>query len=136
MDTKKPTTDQTRTPTSDPHLFYMFAYIFLQTLVGNAILRIYVWPHFPDNGLSHFALVFGTRAILDAIGRAQYNRGTGTKVTDRDPWWVNGLVLILPTILVDLGLGGCWFRCEVRGLARGYCAASLGKSSAVKWKFW
>lgn len=109
--------------TSEHQVFYMYAYIFLQILVGNAILRIYVWPHFPSRSVSHFVYVLVTRALIDMIGRVQYHCGTGTSIKDPDRWPVR-VLLMLPPLLVDLGLGGCWYECGVRSLARGYCAAS------------
>jgi len=124
MDNKTPTKEP---PTPTIPLFYLYGYIFLQSLLANALIRIYVSPYLPGNGAGHFALVLGTRMIVDMIGRAQYYRGMGRKAVDRDPCWFNMLLLLLPGLLVDVGLGGCWFDCELRGWAKGYCAAPVGR---------
>ncbi|KAK1835262.1 hypothetical protein QBC39DRAFT_173518 [Podospora conica] len=100
-----------------------YAYLFLQNLVANIFLRLYLFPHLPGRSMVHLGLLVGARAIFSYLSRLQY-----TAITGRDfgrlSWWLQGVVSLGPTGLTDLMLGGCYYECTVRGLAVGYCAGA------------
>lgn len=100
------------------------AYLFLQTLVANIFLRLYVFPHLPGRSLIHLAIVVATRAIFSYASLWQYKTLTGRDLR-RLNWWLHNVVEFLPAWLVDLTLGGCYYECTVRSLAKGYCAVGV-----------
>jgi len=95
------------------------AYCFLQTLVANALLRLYVWPYLPGHSIfPHLFILVITRAIPGIVWIGQYRVWTGRREIDG---WLTTLVGFVPSLLVDLGLGGCYYECSVRKAVGGYC---------------
>ncbi|KAK0622343.1 hypothetical protein B0T14DRAFT_563802 [Immersiella caudata] len=98
------------------------AYLFLQNVLGNIFLRLYLFPRLPGRSMVHLAILVTTRVVVSYTSRVQYTATTGADF-GRLNWWLQFVVGFLPTWLVDLTLGGCYYECTVRSLARGYCAA-------------
>jgi hypothetical protein len=92
---------------------------FFYTLVMNSLLRIFLWPYVP--GSPHlFLVVLGTRIAVGVSWVRLYQYLTGEKTLD--PLVVSTAMGLLPTILVDLGLGSCYWSCGVRHfVSQGYC---------------
>lgn len=97
------------------------AYLFLQNSVANIFLRLYLFPRLPGRSMVHLAIVVAARAIFSYPSREQYNIMTAGNF-GRLNWWLQCVVGFLPAWLVDLTLGGCYYECTVRSLAKEYCA--------------
>ncbi|KAH6640319.1 hypothetical protein F5144DRAFT_559978 [Chaetomium tenue] len=91
---------------------------FLATLLCNALLRIFVWPHV--SGQPYLILVvIGTRCVVGVSWLRLHEWLTGER--GMDPL-LQTAIGFLPTILVDLALGSCYKSCSVRDVvARDYC---------------
>ena len=100
------------------------SYLFLQNLVSNIFLRLYLFPRLPGRSMAHLAIVVAARVIFSYPSRAQYNIMTGGSF-GRLNWWLQCVVVFLPAWLVDLMLRGCYYECMVRSLAKDYCAVDF-----------
>lgn len=83
---------------------------FLSVLVLNAMLRIFVWPRVSGSPYLIF-VVIGARIVVGVSWVRLYQRLTGEECIDP---LVQTAVGFLPTILVDLALGGCYRSCSVK----------------------
>ncbi|KAH6619615.1 hypothetical protein B0J18DRAFT_434556 [Chaetomium sp. MPI-SDFR-AT-0129] len=93
---------------------------FLATLVFNALLRIFVWPHVSSSPYL-ILVVIGTCSVVGVSWLRLHQWLTGEQKMDP---LLQTAIGFLPTILVDLGLGSCYRSCSVRGVvARGYCGS-------------
>jgi len=97
------------------------SYLFLQNSVANIFLRLYLFPRLPGRSMFHLAIVVAARLVFSYPSRAQYNIMTGGSF-GRLNRWLQCVVVFLPAWLVDLMLGGCYYECAVRSLAKEYCA--------------
>lgn len=121
MEDKQNTTTVAKSECSQLEHRLACSYLFLQNLVANIFLRLYLFPRLPGRTMVHLAIVVAARAVFSYPSRAQYNIMTGGSF-GRLNWWLRDVVVFLPAWLVDLMLGGCYYECTVRSLARGYCA--------------
>ncbi|KAL2196051.1 hypothetical protein P885DRAFT_78387 [Corynascus similis CBS 632.67] len=99
---------------------------FLQTLLFSAALRLFVWPHLalvaqggPYLHYLHYA-VWGARTAAGYLSSRLYLRLTGE---ERLGFLWQTFFGLLPSIIVDLALGGCYRGgCSLPlAVADGYC---------------
>ncbi|KAK4455514.1 hypothetical protein QBC34DRAFT_69465 [Podospora aff. communis PSN243] len=135
MNTAPPKSQEPKRPQPPSTHTLICGYLALQTLLIAGILRIYIWPHFPGPSHStlHTLFFIATRYLATLPAEAQYSLWIGKKENDT---WRYFVVSILPSVVIDLSLGSCFFECQVRDLARGFCASrALRGSGSLPW-FW
>ncbi|KAK3339731.1 hypothetical protein B0T25DRAFT_574626 [Lasiosphaeria hispida] len=100
------------------------ALLFVTGILLNAALRLFLWPRIESVVTPHAPLavaVILTRIPIAVLGVRLHQRILGERWLGEP---LSSAVIFLPTILVDLALGSCYYSCGVGQVASAYCFAA------------